>query len=458
MTIRNYLFALFRSLSSTRAQSRLFIMMASLATTLPVHALPSFARQTGQECAACHVGSFGPQLTPYGVRFKMEGYTDSDGKPGKIPLSAMLVQTWTRTSKDIPADEVTAHFGSNNNASLQEVSAFLAGGFGEHVGTFAQATYSDIDRKVAMDNVDVRLVNNFKLAGKDATAGVSINNNPSVQDPFNTTPAWRFPYASSELAPTSVAQPLLDGGLAQQVIGASAYGVWNKSFYGELGLYRSLSKGFLNDVNVLATGDPLDKLQRAAPYWRLAYFKDLRTQAYSVGLFGMDANIQPEGADATDKYRDIGIDGMYQFLGKRRHIASVYGSYLREDRTLDATYAGGAGADTPKGTLNQLRVNASYYYDKTYGVTLGLFDTHGDKDITLYGTRTGKPDTNGATLQVDWTPFGKEDSWGAPWANMRVGAQYTWYDKFNGASSNYDGNGRNASDNDTLFLFLWAAI
>src|SRR3569832_219122 len=166
----------------------------------------------------------------------------------------------------------------------------------------------------------------------------------------------------------------------------------------------------------------------------------------------MHANIQPEGAYATHKYRDIGIDGTYQFLGKRRHIASVYGSYLREDRTLDASYAGGAGADTPKGTLNQLRVSASYYYDKTYGVTLGLFDTHGDKDITLYGTRTGKPDTYGATLQVDWTPFGKEDSWGAPWANMRVGAQYTWYDKFNGASSNYDDSGRNASDNDTPFL------
>src|SRR3569833_812827 len=156
----------------------------------------------------------------------------------------------------------------------------MEGGFGEHVGTFAQATYSDIDRKVAMDNVDVRLVNNFKLAGKDATAGVSINNNPSVQDPFNTTPAWRLPYASSELAPTSVAQPLLDGGLAQQVIGASAYGVWNKSFYNELDQNRSLSKGFLNDVNVLATCDPQNKQQRTTPNKHLAYFKDLRTQAY----------------------------------------------------------------------------------------------------------------------------------------------------------------------------------
>jgi hypothetical protein len=30
------------------------------------HAVPSFAQQTGQPCAACHVGAFGPQLKQYG--------------------------------------------------------------------------------------------------------------------------------------------------------------------------------------------------------------------------------------------------------------------------------------------------------------------------------------------------------------------------------------------------------
>ena len=36
-------------------------------------AVPSYARQTGQECIACHV-SF-PELTPYGRYFKLTGYT-----------------------------------------------------------------------------------------------------------------------------------------------------------------------------------------------------------------------------------------------------------------------------------------------------------------------------------------------------------------------------------------------
>ena len=38
-------------------------------------ALPSFARQTGQKCAACHVGGNWPQLTAWGRFFKLSGYT-----------------------------------------------------------------------------------------------------------------------------------------------------------------------------------------------------------------------------------------------------------------------------------------------------------------------------------------------------------------------------------------------
>ena len=52
-------------------------------------------------------------------------------------------------------------------------------------------------------------------------------------------------------------------------------------------------------------------------------------------------------------------------------------------------------------------------------------------------------------------PFGKADSWAGPWVNLKVGAQYTLYTQFNGGTTNYDGYGRNASDNNTLYLFAW---
>lgn len=47
---------------------------------------------------------------------------------------------------------------------------------------------------------------------------------------------------------------------------------------------------------------------------------------------------------------------------------------------------------------------------------------------------------------------------GHPVANLRLGAQYTMYTKYNGAKTDYDGNGRNAKDNNTLFLFAWTSF
>jgi len=46
----------------------------------------------------------------------------------------------------------------------------------------------------------------------------------------------------------------------------------------------------------------------------------------------------------------------------------------------------------------------------------------------------------------------------APWANLRLGLRYTAYTRFNGASSNYDGFGRDASDDNTWLLFARLAF
>ena len=71
------------------------------------------------------------------------------------------------------------------------------------------------------------------------------------------------------------------------------------------------------------------------------------------------------------------------------------------------------------------------------------------------GSANGKPNSNAFILEADWVPFGKADSWGAPFANLKVGLQYTIYTRFNGGTTNYDGFGRNASGNNTLFLYAW---
>lgn len=426
------------------------------------HALPSYARQTGQECTACHVGGFGPQLTPMGQKFKINGYTDSNGEGKDLPFSAMVVGSVTHTSKGQPGG-AGPHDGSNDNPALQEVSAFVAGRITDHIGSFTQITYTDIDRAVAWDHLDVRYANQTKLFGQDTTVGVDLNNNPTVQDPFNTLPVWGFPYEASELAPGPAAAPLLAGGLEHQVAGLSAYGYWNDAIYAEAGAYRSLSKDFLT-----AVGQPAEAghLRNLAPYWRLAYTGHPDRQYYSVGLYGMHAAMTPRDGSAgslSDTFDDVGIDGSYQFLGTRKHIVTLNGAYTHEWQNLDAAVATG-DADHRHNDLDSVNANVAYYFDNTYGLTAGGFHVAGSRDKSLYavgdidGSRNGKPDSDGYQLQFDVTPFGKENSLAAPWLNVRMGVQYTGYTKFNGGSHNYDGSGRNASDNNTLFGFVWTSF
>jgi hypothetical protein len=224
----------------------------------------------------------------------------------------------------------------------------------------------------------------------------------------------------------------------------------------------------LNKMNIDSA--ETDKISGVSPYWRLAYFNDMHKSAYNIGLFGMNTHILPgREAGLTDKYTDIGIDGSYQFLGTREHVMTVNGSYTHEHRQLDASILNDS-ASQKNGHLDRFDVNTSYHYDKTYGLTAGFFDIRGNKDSVLYaaidngvpiadsGSRTNSPNSRGYTLQADWTPLGKEQSWGAPFANMRFAVQYTGYTKFNGAKNNYDGAGRNASDNNTLYTSVWFAL
>lgn len=423
-------------------------------------AVPSYARQTGQECAACHVGGFGPQLTPYGIKFKLGGYTDTGGEGRQIPLSAMVVASMTHMDKDA-SEKPAKHYSPNNNVSLQEVSAFVAGRFSDNVGAFAQFTYGEPDRQVAFDNIDIRAVEALQLWGKDTIVGISLNNNPAVQDAFGAGPAWRFPYTGSELAVAPEAGPMVAGGLEMQVVGTTAYAFFDNQWYAEAGAYMPLGTNTLDFMDIT----PGDKLTSPAPYWRLAYFKDLHKQAFNVGVFGFHPHILPGRVRGpSDKYDDVGVDASYQWLGTRQHVFALNGSYIHEDRSFDASFPAG-DVSKHSGSLNSINLGASYHYAKTYGLTLGFFDVSGNSDTALYnsgeadvGSIRALPDSQGFTLQADYTPWGKEDSWGAPWANLRLGLQYTAYTHFNGRGSNYDGLGRDAGDNNTLFSFIWLAF
>ena len=169
-------------------------------------ALPSFARQTGQPCGACHTAF--PGLTSFGRQFKLNGYTagggqfrptlfstqddarnalaayakkaDRDSTSAKTgqpdtsniwvpPVSMMAIVGFTHTQA--PQDPTGSPYQANNNVGVSPISFFYGGAITEHIGAFAQVTYNgapfgpqdptDPYAKFqwTWDNVDVRYAN-----------------------------------------------------------------------------------------------------------------------------------------------------------------------------------------------------------------------------------------------------------------------------------------------------------
>ena len=148
---------------------------------------------------------------------------------------------------------------------------------------------------------------------------------------------------------------------------------------------------------------------------------------------------------------------------------TAQGIFTHEDQNLEGTTAAfnisNGTTFGPKSSLNQIRMNVSYWYQNTYGLTLGWQNAWGPAircfirpASIMTNSANGKPNSNAFIIEADWVPFGKADSWMSPWANLKLGIQYTAYTQFNGGNKNYDGFGRNAGDNNTLYVFAWMAF
>ena len=418
-------------------------------------AVPSFAVQTGRPCSACHIGGFGPQLTPFGREFKLGGYTLRSAT-FNLPVSAMAVASFVHTAKDQPGPP-PPHYGVNDNLTIDQISVFVAGGLGSHLGAFVQTTYDGVARAFHWDNLDLRAVTTATVGKTSMVLGLSVNNAPTVQDAFNTLAGWGFPYTTSSLAPSAAAAPLV-GSLAQNTLGVTAYAWINSQIYAEIGGYRSPSSSFLIHAGV----DPTDpgNIKGVAPYARIAYQKNFGDRNLELGVFGMRARLYPghdQSLGLTDGYTDLGMDASYQLFAPKKDVFTLNARYTYERQRLDASRALGLSRDD-RANLQDLRVDTSYYWHDKVGLTIGAFDTWGQGDQLLYpGNRTYRPDSSGIVAQLDGTPWGDGDSPLGPRFNMRVGLQYTAYLSFDGAGRNYDGLGRSAADNNTLRFFTWMA-
>jgi hypothetical protein len=198
----------------------------------------------------------------------------------------------------------------------------------------------------------------------------------------------------------------------------------------------------------------------------VALNKEWGAHSLMVGTSGMVADVYDDPLDTSDPnsvhhFRDIGIDSQYQYL-LDPHAVTVqlaytkdihrYPYFLADQPVVDVNGNALPNTNTEDKT-NVFRAKGSYIYDAKYGGSLAFFNQTGSTNTALYdptrvyGNINANPAIRGFTSELFWTPV----------QYLRIGLQYTIYDKYNGASHNYDGAGRNASDNNSLFLYLWGA-
>lgn len=496
------------------------LVILGLWLSLPTNqaqAVPSFARQTGLECAACH--TMFPELTSVGRNFKLNGFTATKhgDKPYEWPppVAAMVQLSFTHLAKDRPPTTGAGggfNFDPSNRANdnvnvPQGISLFYGGRiYGEHVGGLVQGTYDGVGNKFFLDNTDVRVTAKPELFGKPLVLGVTFNNNPTVSDVLNTTPAWGFPAGApaGDTVMTPGAGPQIEGALASMVGGAGAYFYWNNLIYGELAVYGTARQGVQQFLGAgTQTGT---MIQDAAPYWRVFVNQQWGKHSVQVGHFGLiDRVISPSpkppsvdinGNDIPgnpnlldtrgpiDRFVDLGFDAQYQFIGKK-HIISAQTSYVHEDQRLNNSDSQGASFGN-SAYLDKFKINANYYYRTdewgSIGGTIAYVNLWGSNNFFsndptgatapfgLYGPgagsgfRVGKPNSDWWVFELDYIPWWKQFV-------TKFTLQYTVYSHFNGSRSMYDGNAggsaqtppsdtfpyprRNASANNSLYLLVW---
>jgi hypothetical protein len=415
-------------------------------------ALPSYARQTGLPCSGCHTTP--PELNAGGRQFKLMGYVDraknndiiSDASRhnaglqllGTLPLSAFLESSFTSTK---------APQGATQNGNFefpQDIALFFAGAWSQHLGSFVQVTFDGQSNTIGIDNTDIRFANKGTVGGKDVVYGLMLNNNPTVEDLWNSTPAWGFPFIANDSAPGPSASALINGGLGLDVAGIGAYTMIAHHLYAAGTLYRS---------DHIGSPQPTDgagmayNIRGVAPYWRVAWQQASAKNYLEVGAYGIHAKSTPGGiTGAEDTYTDFGPDFQYdRILGK--DVLSIRGTYIHENAQLDASQANEA-VSPGSHHLNTGNANVEYHYGNHYSAAVGGFMTEGTTDALLYpqgaitGSANGDPRSSGFSANLSYWPL----------QNLDLGVQYTGYTRFNGTKTNYDGLARNASDNNTVYL------
>jgi hypothetical protein len=362
--------------------------------------------------------------------------------------------SFTHTAQPQPGGAAPG-FKANDNFAIDQLSVYYAGQIAPKLGGFVELNYDGIAQRAALNNVDIRYASEGQLLDQDVLWGITANNNPTVQDPWNSTPAWGFPYNSSGLAPTPMAATLVDGGLGQRVVGVGVYTLWNDFLYLESDLYRGLSAPALRALGQVPEDG--DQTSAFVPYARVALIKDWASGHHlQIGAYALSASVL-SGDDQTFglpiRKTDLAFDATYQFITDPSKVTSdrlsAHATYIHETTSMQLGDAQALGALSDH-WLDTMRFDVSYSFAATVTPSVQFFRSTGSIDPGYWSTLNGSPNSDGMILELAYVPWGKPDS-PFPNVNVRLAVQYVNYFKF-------DGSTIDASRNNNFYFSLWTAM
>ena len=431
----------------------------------PAWAVPSFARQTGLACAACH--TVFPELTPFGRVFKASGYTLDNLQQvqavnskrqemlelAKTPaLSIMAQVSYTTLKTRVPDASNAAAPGLTQNGTAgfpQQLSLFYAGKIAPHFGAFAQLTYANDSGTIGIDNTDLRFADVAILPHKQsADLRRLAQQQPDRAGPLEQHTGLRLPLRREQRERVAARRD------PDRRRAGAGRGRPHRLRLLERRRCISRPASTAPPSRGRRTCSPAPPVPSTAPpptssrAARRTGGRPTNTTgaptAWKSGLYGAEFKLLPGSASGTDtplqgpdnRFNDVAEDLQYQYIGED-HIISVEGTRIHEKMNLAASYGAGAVANATD-DLTTDRLWATYYYRRQIGGTLGWFSTTGSSDGGLYRPvpARGRARRRDQRQRLARTPAGLVGEVNyLPWLNVKLSLQYTHYTKFNGAGS-----------------------
>ena len=301
----------------------------------PAEAFPAYARQTGQPCAACHTAF--PELTPFGRRFKIGGYTLQGGDWQGPPLSAMYMAGFTHTkSRADPPPAPGLH--TNNNLVSQQVSGFVAGKLYGNLGSFIQVTGDPRRRYRVARRVRRPLCRHVQAVRQGHDLGRRRQQLADRGGPLehHAVLGLAADFLDRRAGFRAAPDPPRRRLHRQIVGGAGAYMFWNDMLYAEVTAYKGLPSPALQ---ALGDGNPTTRSPTSRPTGasRSSRMGPALPDGRHVRHVRPDHSGRQYGF-GWDNYLDVGFDSQYQYDGDQYSVTVKLTDILEWQR-LNATYA-----------------------------------------------------------------------------------------------------------------------